>query len=80
MREWMAAHHPRLLGLIDRPAYRLRGRCWASGCGRPMILHTPWRLYDCQRMPMAIVLDQERYAELVGVDADQAEPAATIIV
>jgi hypothetical protein len=31
-------------------------------------------------MPMAIVLDQERYAELVGVDADQAEPAATIIV
>jgi hypothetical protein len=80
VREWMEAHHPRLLGLLDWPAYRLLGRCWAEGCGRPMILHTPWRLYDCERTPMAIVLNQDRYAELVGVDLDQADPAATIVL
>ena len=78
MREWMEANHPRLLCLIDWPAYRLLGRCWAEGCGRPMVLHSPWRLYACERTPMAIVLNEERYAELVGVD--QAEPAATIVV
>ena len=80
MREWMEAHHPRLLGLIHWPAYRLLGRCWAEECGRPMILHSPWRLYACERTPMAIVLNEERYAELVGIDQDQPEPAATIII
>jgi hypothetical protein len=78
VREWMEANHPRLLGLIDWPAYRLLGRCWAEGCGRPMVLHSPWRLYACERTPMAIVLNEERYAELVEVD--QPEPAAAAIV
>jgi hypothetical protein len=55
MREWMDANLPRwLLGLINWPNYRFVGRCWAMGCGLPMFLHTPWRLYDCERTPMAI--------------------------
>ena len=76
----MEAHHPRLLGLLDWPAYRLLGRCWAEGCGRPMILHSPWRLYACERTPLAIVLNEERYAELVGADAERPEPTATVVV
>jgi hypothetical protein len=81
VREWMEVHHPRLLGLLDWPRYRLSfERCWAEGCGRPMILHSPWRLYICENTPMAIVLNEERYAELVGADAEQPEPTATVVV
>jgi hypothetical protein len=81
VREWMEEYVPGwLLGLMDWPGYRLRGRCWAVGCGRPMLLHTPWRLYDCERIPMAVVLNTERYAELVDLDTDRPEPAATIVV
>jgi hypothetical protein len=81
VREWMEAHHPRLLGLIDWPRYRFSFEpCWAEGCGRPMILHSPWRFYICENTPMAIVLNEERYAELVGADQDQPEPAATVVV
>jgi hypothetical protein len=77
----MAVHHPRLLGLLDWPRYRLSFEpCWAEGCGRRMILHTPWRLYACERTPQAIVLNEERYAELVGADASQPEAATTIVV
>jgi hypothetical protein len=80
VREWVAQHLPGwVLGVYDWPSYRLVGRCWAAGCGRLMILHSPWRLYACERTPMAIVLNEERYAELVDADADQ-KPAATIVV
>jgi hypothetical protein len=65
--------------VLDWPAYRFLGCCWAQGCGRPMILHSPWRLYDCQRTPMAIVLNEDRHAELVGADQDQPEPTAIVV-
>jgi hypothetical protein len=41
-----------LLGLIDWPKYRLFSRCWS--CGRLMVLHTPWALFVCERVPMPI--------------------------
>jgi hypothetical protein len=34
-------------------------RCWAEGCGRLMVLHTPWALYLCERTPMGIILAEE---------------------
>jgi hypothetical protein len=80
MRDWLEQYAPGLLGLYDWPRYRFGGRCWAVGCGRPMLLHTPWRLYDCERTPQAITLNRERYAELAGADAEQPEPAASMVV
>jgi len=65
----MEDHHPRLIGVLDWPRYRLVGRCWAQGCGRLMILHTPWALYICERTPMGIVITdkgRELAAELEG--------------
>ena len=45
LREWIDEHLPAwALGAYDWPRYRLFGRCWAEGCGRPMILHTPGQL------------------------------------
>jgi hypothetical protein len=74
LRDWLENHHRWLLSLIDWPRYRLSfGPCWAEGCGRPIILHSPWRLYICERTPMAIVINEERYADLFGADQ---EPAA----
>jgi hypothetical protein len=75
IREWLEEHHPRLLAVYDWPGYRLLGRCWAQGCGRPMILHSPWALYACERTPMAIAITEQgmaRYAELVGEPVDPA--------
>ena len=53
MRNWMEIHlHWRMIGLIDWPRYRLLSRCWV--CSRLMILHTPWALFICERLPMPI--------------------------
>jgi hypothetical protein len=66
----MEEHLPAgLLGVVDWPRYRLFGRCWAQGCGRLTILHSPWALYICERTPMGIVITdkgRERLAELEG--------------
>jgi hypothetical protein len=71
----MEAHlHWRVLGVIDWPKYRFFGRCWAIGCGLPMALHTPWRLYDCERTPMSISITEQGRARL-AYDARTAELA-----
>ena len=31
-------------------------RCYAQGCGRLLVLHTPWRAYRCHRTPLGITL------------------------
>ena len=46
-------------GVWHWPKYRLLGHCWAQGCGRPMILHSPWALYICERTPMGISLTEK---------------------
>jgi hypothetical protein len=64
----------RLIGLYHWPAYRLLGRCWAQGCGRLMVLHTPWAMYICERTPMAIALTEQgeaRYQEMVIEQAER---------
>jgi hypothetical protein len=45
----------------------LFGRCWAEGCGRLIVLHSPWALYFCERTPMGVVITdngRERIADL----------------
>jgi hypothetical protein len=52
LRDWLELRYPKLVGLWDYPRYRLFSRCMA--CGGPMVLHSPWRLYICERTPLAI--------------------------
>jgi hypothetical protein len=35
-----------------------------------MILHSPWALYDCTRMPMAITLTEAGMARVVIAEAE----------
>ena len=63
MRDWMDEHLPSwALGVIYWPKYRLLSRCWV--CGRLMILHTPWALFVCERVPMPIEITEAGYALL----------------
>ena len=68
LRMWMERNLPVwLLGLLDWPRYRLFGRCWAQGCPAPscrVILHTPWALFVCERVPMPIEITEAGYAPL----------------
>jgi hypothetical protein len=73
MRDWLEEHHPRLMGVLDWPKYRLFGRCWAQGCGRLMILHSPWALYICERTSMAISITPKGEAYYQSMVIDQAE-------
>ena len=72
MREWMDEHLPWwLLGMIDWPKYRLFSRCWI--CGRPMVLHTPWALFVCERVPMPIEITDKGW-ELLA----ESEPVVPV--
>jgi hypothetical protein len=71
VREWMDANLPWwVLGVIDWPRYRLFGRCWP--CGRLMILHTPWALFVCERVPMPIEITEQGMA-LLQAEAELAD-------
>ena len=59
-----------LIGLWHWPRYRFLSRCWAKGCGRLMILHSPWAVYDCTRTPMAIRFTERGMAEAVIAEAE----------
>jgi len=59
-----------LVGIWHWPKYRLLGRCWAKNCNRLMILHSPWAVYDCSRMPMAISFTEEGLAQAVIAEAE----------
>lgn len=76
MREWMEVHHPKIMGLLDWPRYRLFGRCWAQGCRRLMILHSPWALYICERTPTALTITEKGMAALVVEEAERLTGAA----
>jgi len=57
-----------LMGVLDWPRYRLFGRCWATGCGRLVVLHGPWRLRRCESTPMAIGLTARGWLRAQGLD------------
>jgi hypothetical protein len=66
------------MAVVDWPGYRLFGRCWAEGCGRLNILHSPWALYICERTPMAIRITPQgeaRYQQMV-IEAAERDFAA----
>jgi hypothetical protein len=81
MRDWLETHAPRLVGVWDWPRYRLVGRCLA--CNRPMILHSPWALFVCERTPLPIEITDKGRALVDAGAADTAEPepaTATLLV
>lgn len=44
------------------------------GCGRLMILHSPWAMYICERTPMAIRITPQGeayYQSMVIADAEE---------
>ncbi len=63
----------RLVGIWHWPGYRLFSRCWAEGCGRLMILHSPWALYICERTPLGISVTPEGEARYQAMVIEQAE-------
>jgi hypothetical protein len=80
LREWIDANVPPwLLGLIDWPGYRLRGRCWAEGCGRLMALHSPWRLYACERTPMAVAFTEQGEALADALERERASHLPALV-
>jgi hypothetical protein len=63
LRDWIEEHLPWwVLGMIDWPGYRLFGQCLV--CGRLVILHTPWALFVCERVPLPIEITEAGYARL----------------
>ena len=63
LRAWMDDHLPnRVVGVIDWPRHRLLSRCWV--CGRLMVLHSPWALFLCERLPMPIEITDKGEALL----------------
>jgi hypothetical protein len=57
--------------------YRLFGRCWARGCGRPLALHTPRQLDRCLDRPTALALTEEGWLLALEpvVPVSHAQPA-----
>jgi hypothetical protein len=63
-----------LEGIWNWPRYRLfGGRCWAEGCGRLIVLHSPWALYICERTPMGISITPEGEAYYQSMVIAEAE-------
>jgi hypothetical protein len=78
MRTWLETHAPRLVGVWDWPAYRLLGRC--IPCGQLMILHSPWRLFICERTPLPIEITDQGRARIGADPVVGAEPGSVVPV
>jgi hypothetical protein len=63
--------HWRVLGVIDWPKYRLLGRCMV--CGRLVVLHSPWALFVCERVPMPIEITDKGWEALA-----ESEPVVPV--
>jgi hypothetical protein len=71
LRDWIDTHLPAwLVGVLDWPGYRLVGRCWAQGCGRLMLLHTPRQRRGCERTPMAVELTEQGWLYGNGIEPE----------
>ena len=45
--------------------YRLLGRCWAQGCSRRMLLHTPTQTRRCEDTSIALSITENGWAYAV---------------
>lgn len=57
---------------------RLTGvRCYAEGCGRLLLLHTPWQTRRCLDTPLDIVITEQGMARAVVAEAEELTQGAT---
>jgi hypothetical protein len=70
--DWMAERAPGwLAGAYFWLHLRLTGtRCYADGCGRLLLLHTPRQLDRCYDTPLAIGITLRGWLLARGMDAD----------
>jgi hypothetical protein len=72
VRDWLEQRTPRLMGAYYFVHNRLTGvRCYAEGCGRLLLLHTPRQLHRCYDTPLGIVITEQGLARAVVAEAEQ---------
>jgi hypothetical protein len=69
--DWLEHHALRLAGVYHWLSLRLTGaRCYAQGCGRLVLAHTPRQLDRCYSTPLAIELTDRGWLYGQGIDPD----------
>jgi hypothetical protein len=78
IRDWLETHAPGwLVGAWYFAHNRLTGvRCYAEGCGRLLLLHTPRQLNRCYDTPMALVITEKGLGRAVVAEAEEITQAA----
>jgi hypothetical protein len=73
LRDWLERHAPPwLLAAYYFAHNRLTGvRCYAEGCGRRLLLHSPWRSYRCNRTPLGLVITEHGLGRAVVAEAEE---------
>jgi hypothetical protein len=67
----------RLEGLYFWFHNRLTGvRCYADGCGRLLLLHTPRQYSRCLDTPLAIELTDHGWLRVNGIDPESVVPVS----
>lgn len=75
--EQLEQRAPRLAAVCFWFYNRLTGtRCFAEGCGRLLLLHTPWQMSRCLDTPLAIELTDRGWLYGHGVDPDSVVPVS----
>ena len=73
MLDWLDAHHPKLVGAYCFFYNRLTGsRCYAQGCGRLLLLHTPRQWDRCCDTPISLVITAKGYERLAPLEEGEA--------
>jgi hypothetical protein len=76
--DWLEQHTPRLMGAYYWLHNRLTGvRCYATGCGRLLLLHSPRQLDRCYATPLALVITDQGLARAVVAEAEELTRTAT---
>ena len=75
--DWLEQHAPHLAATYGWFHNRLTGvHCYAQGCGRLLLLHTPRQMDRCLDTPLAIKLTERGWLHASGIDPDSVGPAS----
>ena len=80
IQDWLEQHAPRLVDPYCWLHLRLTGsRCYAQGCGRLLLLHTPRQRDRCYDTPLAIELTELGMARLAEYRLAEPESADLVV-
>jgi hypothetical protein len=75
--EWLEPRAPRLAALYCWFYNRLTGvRCYAQGCNRLLLWHTPRQLERCIDTPICVELTDQGWLRVNGIDPDSVVPVS----